>query len=63
MKKFYVVHTRENLFRGKKNPKEFSTFTQTFDHAVDAWARLKLLREHNERDPRWPVLTVKVEYK
>lgn len=56
MKKFVVRSTRKHLFR--KNSLFVSE--QVFDHAIDAWRYAKALKTSNEKDHRWPILSLEI---
>lgn len=60
MKKIFVVRvSRPSLFT--KVP-AVRTFKHSYEHAIDAYRDYRYWREANDRDGRWPVLSVKVTY-
>lgn len=59
MKKFVVRITKKSLF--KKNA--LAVFEHTFDHATDAYRYAKSYREMQERDNRWPLISLEILFK
>lgn len=55
--KFVVEHTRKSLFRRDTS---FAIFREEFDHAVDAIKSKREMEKRNQKDWRWPVLTIKI---